>query len=164
MLGNFVTKDRGISPAGSAPRILIVETSQSHLKALYANLDGLSYSPQIQSENDGRTALERAKHEALDLFIIDAYLRGKVDGFELCRAIRSSAAGKHIPIILVLSGYLSLERLKAIAAGADLLLYRPIIKEELIRLTELLLALKYAQAEANPLPRTRMTPGLQSVL
>ncbi|MGH7845625.1 MAG: response regulator [Candidatus Binatia bacterium] len=164
MLGNFVTRDKGISPAGSAPRILIVESSQNHLKALYANLDGLSYSPQIQSENDGQTALERAKHEALDLFIIDAYLRGKVDGFELCRAVRSSPAGKHIPIILVLSGYLSLERLKAIAAGADLLLYRPIIKGELIRLTELLLALKYAQAEPTPAPRITTRRDFQSVL
>jgi two-component system cell cycle response regulator len=164
MLGNFVTRNKGTSTPGLTPRILIVESSQSHLKALYANLDGLSYSPEIQSENDGQTALERVEHEALDLFIIDAYLRGKVDGFELCRAVRSSAAGKHIPIILVLSGYLSLERLKAIAAGADLLLYRPIIKEELIRLTELLLALKYAQAEPNPVPRTHISRGLQSVL
>jgi len=84
MLGNFVTRNKGTSPAGLAPRVLIVESSQSHLKALYANLDGLSYSPEIQSENDGQTALERVEHEALDLFIIDAYLRGKVDGFEQC--------------------------------------------------------------------------------
>lgn len=164
MLGNFVTKAKGASTIGLAPRILIVESPQSRLKALFANLDGLCFSPEILSENDPQTALERVKHEDLDLFIIDGYLRGKVDGFELCRALRSSAAGKQVPIILVLSGYLSLERFKAIAAGADLLLYRPIIKEEVIRLTELLLALKYARAEPNPVLHTHATRRLQSAL
>jgi two-component system, OmpR family, response regulator MprA len=140
---------------------MIIENRQHRLRSLSNGLDGLSYSPQLLSENDTQVASDRVKVEDIDLLIVDGYLQGKLDGFDLCRSIRSS--GSQIPIILVLSGYLSLERFKAIAAGADLLLYRPIIKEELIKMTELLLGLKYA-TEPDPILMTHMPRRLESAV
>jgi DNA-binding response OmpR family regulator len=143
---------------------MIVESCQHHLRSFSHDFDGLSHAPNILSENDGQLAIERTNAEAIDLFIVDAYLRGKVDGFDLCRALRASVRGKNTPIILVLSGYLSLERFKAIAAGADLLLYRPIIKEELIRMTELVLGLKYSRSEPNPTALPHVARRLKSAV
>jgi len=48
--------------------------------------------------NDGKEALERFLAEHPHLVIVDL-LMPKLDGFELCRSIRESPHGQHVPII-----------------------------------------------------------------
>jgi CheY-like chemotaxis protein len=48
--------------------------------------------------NDGREALELFLSEHPHLVIVDL-LMPKLDGFELCRSIRESPHGQHVPII-----------------------------------------------------------------
>jgi DNA-binding response OmpR family regulator len=88
--------------------------------------------------------MSRLQRESFDLAIVDTCLKGKTDGFELCRVLRESLSqNSDLPIILILSGYLSLERAKGISAGADLLLHRPVVKEELLRMMQLLLGWRF---------------------
>ena len=126
-------------------RVLIVESYKNHVKSLSNHIQGLTLPLEIHAVGDGATALKKLEEEDLDLVVIDTCLRGKLDGYELCRTLRSSAKTQHLPIILLLAGYLSLERSKGISAGADLLLHRPVVKEELLKMIQLLLALKLSQ-------------------
>ncbi|MGH7773761.1 MAG: response regulator [Candidatus Binatia bacterium] len=129
----------GNNGASPIPRILIVESYGNYIKSLSGHLAGLAPPPQILVAADAETAMARLQTETTDLVIVDSLLRGKMNGFDLCRALRSSASNKHLPIILLLASHLSLERCKGISAGADLLIHRPIVKEELLRMIQLLL-------------------------
>ena len=129
----------------SVPRIMIVESYANNVKSLTRHLAELALAHELLTTIDAETALERLRTEPVDLLIIDTCLRGQMDGFDLCRAFRKLNPERHTPIILLLTGYLSLERSKGIIAGADLLLLRPVVKEELLKMIELLLGYKTKQ-------------------
>ena len=126
-------------------RIMIVESFSSNGRALLSQLACFPLPVQLLTAIDGPMAMAPLQPEAVDLVIVDSCLRGKTDGFELCRSLRSTGPDDHIPIILILSCYLSLERSKGISAGADLLLQRPVVKEELLRMIQLLLGWRFEE-------------------
>ncbi|MEK7340906.1 MAG: response regulator [Candidatus Binatota bacterium] len=140
------------------PRIMIVESFGSNIRSLSNHLSVFPLPLEIVSAADGLTALTQLQREVVDLVVVDSCLRGKVDGFELCRAFRSSFSDNHIPIILILSGCLSLERSKGISVGADLLLHRPVVKEELLRMVQLLLGWKFNVIANLPFPAAEDRP------
>lgn len=119
--------------------ILVVEAYLSQTKCLKSHLEGLATAPDVLSVQDAEAALSLLQKQPVNLVIIDTWLKGNLDGFDLCRAIRSSSELRQLPVILLLRGYLSLERSKGISAGADLLLQRPVVKEEMCRMVQLLL-------------------------
>lgn len=127
-------------------RIMIVESFSSNARALSNQLACFPFPVQLLTAIDATTAMAQLQQEAVDLVIVDSCLRGKTDGFELCRSLRSNWSDDHIPIILILSCYLSLERCKGISAGADLLLHRPVVKEELLRMIQLLLGWRFEES------------------
>lgn len=129
---------------------MIVDSYGSYIKSLSSHLAGLPFSFQVIAATDAETALAHLQRESADLVIIDTCLKGKIDGYDLCRALRSSDPNQHLPIILLLAGYLSLERSKGILAGADLLLHRPVVKEELLKMIQLLLAWRFDQTGNGP--------------
>ncbi len=111
------------------PRILVVEGYLNQTKSIESHLEGLAQPIELLSATDAETALSLLDKDSVSLLIIDVCLRRKMDGFDLCRAIRASVANRELPIILLMSGHLSLERSTGISAGADLLLHRPVVKE-----------------------------------
>lgn len=138
---------------------MVVESFGANVKSLSSHLSGFPLSVEIVSAADAGSALSRLQQESIDLAIIDSCLKGKTDGFELCRTLRESLSqNKDIPIILILSGYLSLERVRGISAGADLLLHRPVVKEELLRMMQLLLAWKLEESVGVRLPASDNRP------
>ena len=122
-------------------RILVVEGYVNQTKTLTDHLEGLAVPPEVLSVPDAESALSLLQKQPVNLLIIDTLLRGKLDGFDLCRAIRSSSELRQLPVILLLARSLSLERCQGISAGADLLLQRPVVKEELCKMVQLLLEL-----------------------
>ena len=146
------------------PRVMIVESFGSNTKSLHGHLSSLAVPIEILAANDAESTLGRLQRERVDLFIIDTCLKGKMDGFDLCRAVRSAPLHQDASIILLLSGSLCLERSKGISAGADLLLHRPVVKEELLKMIQLLLGFR---AETAAIPRPAYNnfagPRLRSV-
>jgi predicted signal transduction protein with EAL and GGDEF domain/CheY-like chemotaxis protein len=49
---------------------------------------------------DGANALEQFAHHVPDIVLLDA-LMPEVDGFETCKAIRATSAGRHVPILML---------------------------------------------------------------
>ena len=130
-------------------RILVVDGYLSHTQSIGSHLEGFAQPIQLHSAPDAETALGLLEKEPVSLLIIDVCLRGKMDGFDLCRAIRASVAHRELPIILLMSGHLSLERSTGISAGADLLLHRPVVKGELFRMVQLLFELRSTQGSGK---------------
>lgn len=121
------------------PRILIADSYTSQQEALSKHLHELSPVIDVVGVGEGREALSRIDAQEVHLFLVNAFLKGPLNGFELCRAIRKRSAHPHTPIILILSGTLIPEHRRGLAAGADLLLHAPVEKQELWRMVVLLL-------------------------
>lgn len=121
------------------PRILIAESYRSHTETLSAHLKELSPAVEVLGAAEGREALSETTAREVHLFLVNGFLKGPLNGFDLCRAIRRLDAHQYTPIILMLSGHLLSDHRRGLAVGADLFLHLPVEKQELWRMVVLLL-------------------------
>lgn len=81
-----------------ARRILIVEDESELTKALQIRLEKAGFVTIAVS--DGKEGLKKAKEEKPDLIILDIILP-KMDGYSVCRSLKSDVETSHIPIIML---------------------------------------------------------------
>lgn len=79
---------------------------------------------------DGQEALEKAKEILPDVIVTDL-LMPRLDGFELCRAVRGSDLLNHIAVVVLSARGGDEDRIRAVAEGADAFLAKPFNGEEL---------------------------------
>jgi CheY-like chemotaxis protein len=111
---------------GAAPKplnIMIVEDGQDTAETLGMLLRSLGHAVFI--EYDSHTALEAAVDRTYDAFLIDVGLPG-MDGIELARQIRLQPQHTHC-LLVAITGYgQPQDRQKAIDAGFDHYLVKPV--------------------------------------
>ena len=107
-------------------RILIIEDEQSiaELERDYLEISG--YAADI--ENNGHKGLQRALGTDYDLILLDLMLP-EVDGFEICRRIRSE---KDIPILMVSAKKEDIDKIRGLGLGADDYIIKPFSPGELV--------------------------------
>jgi CheY-like chemotaxis protein len=74
---------------------------------------------------DGRAGIELAAAQPFDLILLDIQLPG-MDGHAVARAFRANASLNHVPIIAVTSYAMAGDREKAMAAGCNGYIEKPI--------------------------------------
>ncbi len=121
------------------PKILIADSYKSHTETLTGYLKELTPAIEVFSAAEGRGALSEAAARDIHLFLVNGFLKGPLNGFDLCRGIRQLDAHQRTPIILLLSGHLMSYHQRGLNAGADLFLHQPVEKQELWRMVVLLL-------------------------
>ena len=88
----------GNTPAGTAPnRILIVEDDPEMLGYLKTALSG---EFETVTAKDGETGFRLAEESQPDLVLSDVLMPG-MNGYDLCRRLKSTLATSHIPVILL---------------------------------------------------------------
>jgi len=102
--------------------ILIVEDSPTQTKLLRFILEENGYS--VNSANNGVKALECVRQRKPNLIITDIVMP-EMDGFALCKAIKSDPDLKSIPIMLLTSLSDPQDVIKGLQAGADNFLTKP---------------------------------------
>jgi len=119
-------------------RILIVEDSRTQLERLRFLLEGEGFA--VSTAFDGREALELLRRETPPTLIISDILMPGMDGYQLCRHLKSDLTFKAIPIILLtqLSGPEDI--LKGLDAGADNFITKPYEEEALLARIQYVLA------------------------
>ena len=129
------------------PVVLIVEKNRDMCYYLISILkDKYALLTEINGENAIKTAQERIP----DLIITDVILP-LLDGFQLCKKIKSSLATNHIPVILLTLIHTKEERIKGIEYGADAFLSKPVYEEELLVVMDQLLSTrKQLRERYNP--------------
>ena len=100
--------------------LLIVEDTELDRDLLVQIFEG-TYD--IRLAPDGKTAIEIASTESPDLILMDIGLPG-LSGLDAVRAIR--ATGSNVPIIAVSSRVMPGDRERALAAGCDDFMAKPI--------------------------------------
>ena len=120
-------------------RILIADDNQANCELLEAYLMQSAYT--IDFAKDGAETMEKAKSFAPDLILLDVMMP-KLNGFEVCQQIKSDPTLRRIMILMVtaLNELGDIER--AVNAGTNDFLSKPVKKLELIKRVENLLALK----------------------
>jgi putative two-component system response regulator len=116
------------SPAPRRSRVLVADDTES-IRALYKKLlatDG----HEVIAVGDGIAALEAVRDTHPDVVLLDVTMP-LLDGFEVCRRIKSDPATRLTPVVLV-TGLSDLQdRIKGIEAGADEFLSKPVHPMEL---------------------------------
>jgi DNA-binding response OmpR family regulator len=107
--------------------ILLVddEPSITDLARLYLERDGY----RIHAAADGESALEAAVKQKPALIVLDVMLP-KVDGFDVCRRLRS--AGDQVPIIMLTARDDDIDKILGLELGADDYLTKPFNPRELV--------------------------------
>jgi two-component system cell cycle response regulator DivK len=114
-------------------RLLIVEDSELSRDLLVQILED---AYELELAADGETAIELAAAARPDLILMDIGLPG-LGGLDAVRAIRS--ADPDVPVIAVSSGVMPGERERAIAAGCDEFVAKPIDDLALVEMVTRLL-------------------------
>jgi class 3 adenylate cyclase len=132
-----------------AERILVVDDQRTNAEMVAGLLRNLGY--EIDIAHDGAEALRLVEAKAPDLVLSDILMPG-IDGYELCRRLRASAATALLPVILVTaSAEAQTERIKGVEAGADDFLAKPVNWPELFGRVRRLLQVKALQDEIKNL-------------
>lgn len=104
-------------------RILIVDDIPANLKLLDAKLTGEYF--EVFAASSGPEALEAVKECQPDIILLDVMMPG-MDGFEVCRRLKSSPETEHIPVIMVTALDQPKDRVQGLEAGADDFLTKPV--------------------------------------
>lgn len=86
---------------------------------------------QTHLASNGREAVEAVTKELFDAVIIDVEMP-EMNGFDAVRNIRQLEFGRNVPIIMFTAYGDNEAQDKASEAGADLLLHKPILPQELL--------------------------------
>lgn len=120
-------------------RILIVDDLAPNLHLLQVKLTAQYYD--VVTAMSGAKALEIAETEKLDLILLDAMMPG-LNGFEVCKRLKSNPATWHIPVVMVTALEESKDRIRGLNAGADDFITKPIDDFNLMARVKSLLRLK----------------------
>lgn len=119
-------------------RILIVDDMPDNISLLEAILVEEGYV--VDTANNGKAALAKAKTEIPDLILMDAMMPG-MDGLEVTRLIREQKDLPFIPILLI-TAYENLNAAEALDLGANDFVRKPIDYDELMARVRASLRLK----------------------
>ena len=100
----------------------------------------LGRTGRILTASDGPEALEIAQRERPDLLLTDLSMR-EMDGDELCRRIRHDPDLRRLPVIVVTSGGSPDEHERAVRAGADGVISKPLCRVSLLQVVQRFLRL-----------------------
>ncbi len=105
-------------------------------KMLKFRLEALNYD--VIESADGEDALKKAKSIKPDLMILDLMLP-KLDGFEVCKALKSDEKYKKMPIIMFTASAQEKDGELSREAGSDAHITKPFEPQELVeKIKELL--------------------------
>ena len=124
------------APRLAGKRLLVVEDSPDALEALCVLLQFEGASVQIA--RDGQEALERLGEIEVDLMLADLEMP-RLDGFGLVAALRRDPAITPLPCIALTARGLDSDVERALAAGFDAHVTKPVMLDDLVAVISRLL-------------------------
>ncbi len=120
-------------------RVLVVDDVLANVKLLEARLTA-EYFEVITAMN-GVEALKICEEGHCDIVLLDVMMPG-MDGFEVCRRLKSDPRTLHIPVVMVTALEQPSDRVKGLQAGADDFLTKPVNDIALVTRVKSLVRLK----------------------
>ena len=116
--------------------VLVVDDQLSHREMISSLLKKSGFKVKIAT--DGDDALEQIEAHPPDLVILDIVMP-KVNGYEVCRRLRTNPISKDLPVIFCSIKAEEFDRYWGIRQGADAYVAKPFKPEEMLKTVKTLL-------------------------
>ena len=140
-------------------RILVVDDVPANVKLLEARLSAEYFD--VLTATNGAEALEICSRAECDIILLDVMMPD-MDGFEVCRRLKSNPATHFIPVVMVTALDSPADRVRGLEAGADDFLTKPVSDVVLIARVRSLTRLKMMTDELRMRAITSLEIGMQA--
>jgi len=140
-------------------RVLVVDDVPANVKLLEARLSAEYFD--VVTAMSGGEALAICERAECDLVLLDVMMPD-MDGFEVCRRLKTNTATHHIPVVMVTALDQPSDRVRGLEAGADDFLTKPITELALIARVRSLTRLKMVTDELRMRALTSRDIGIES--
>lgn len=113
-------------------KVLVIDDEPDVVRLIVKILSGRGHV--VQVARDGAAALARVRHERPEVILLDSDLP-KIDGAEVCRRIKTDAATRDLPIVMMTSSYIDIFDVGA-EGGPDAFVVRPFVRDVLANVIE----------------------------
>ena len=120
-------------------RVLVVDDVVENCELAAAYLEELGC--EVVTAHSGTEALAAMESKPADLVLLDVEMPG-MSGLEACRRIKAAASTRMVPVVIVTAYSAVDDRVKALEAGADDFLAKPVEQTELLARARSLLRVK----------------------
>lgn len=138
-------------------RVLIVDHVLANARLLEARLAAEYY--QVACVDSGAEALRLACEWRPDIVLLDVMMPG-MDGFNVCRRLKTDATASHIPVVMLTALDKVSERVRGLEAGADDFVSKPVEFDTLLVRVRGLVRLKRLLDESRARGVTARTLGI----
>ena len=142
-------------------RILVVDDVPANVKLLEARL--LAEYFEVLSAYSGADALDICENGKVDVVLLDVMMPD-MDGFEVCRRLKSDPNTSHIPVVMVTALDQVSDRIRGLEAGADDFLTKPVNDLQLLTRVRSLVRLKMLTDELRLRASTTRNIGIEELL
>ncbi len=115
--------------SGRAPRILVADDDPQGVELLEAYLSDSDF--EVRTTTDGDQTLAQVHEWQPDVILLDVMMP-KISGFEVCKRLRANPATRGTGVLMITALDQPSDRDRAVEAGADDFLTKPINKAELL--------------------------------
>ena len=127
-------------------KILIADDNLQNVELLEAYLVDLDC--EIHTAADGEETLAKVREAAPDVILLDIMMP-KISGFEVCRKLKGNDATRDIQILMITALNQTGDIERAVQAGTDDFLIKPVNKLELVLRVKSLLRVRRLQNELD---------------
>ena len=117
------------SKANHSGKILIVDDNPNNLKVLYTYLKNAGF--EVLVAEDGKSGIEAVQHSQPEVILLDVMMPG-MDGFEVCRRLKSNSRTKEIPVIFLTALSETVNKIMGFDVGGVDYITQPIENEEVV--------------------------------
>jgi two-component system cell cycle response regulator len=140
-------------------RVLVVDDVPANVKLLEARLSAEYFD--VVTAMSGEEALAICERADCDIVLLDVMMPD-MDGFEVCRRLKTSLVTHHLPVVMVTALDQPSDRVKGLEAGADDFLTKPVSDVALIARVRSLSRLKMMTDELRMRAVTSRDIGIES--
>jgi two-component system cell cycle response regulator len=140
-------------------RVLVVDDIPANVKLLEARLSAEYFD--VVTATNGVDALALCERAECDIVLLDVMMPD-MDGFEVCRRLKSNPVTHHIPVVMVTALDQPSDRVAGLEAGADDFLTKPVTDVALISRVRSLARLKMVTDELRMRALTTKEIGIQN--
>jgi two-component system cell cycle response regulator len=142
-------------------RVLVVDDVPANAKLLEARLMAEYFD--VVTAASGAEALAICERAQCDIVLLDVMMP-EMDGFEVCRRLKSGPKTHHIPVVMVTALDQPSDRVRGLEAGADDFLTKPVSDIALVARVRSLTRLKLVTDELRMRAATSKEIGIQDPL
>ena len=124
--------------------ILVVDDTKENIRLLVGALGNKGYK--VRPALNGQIALEAARKETPDLILLNIIMPG-MDGYEVCKALKTDANLKDVPVIFISALDEVSDKVKGFSVGGVDYISKPFQTEEVLARVETHLTLKNIRNE-----------------